>query len=146
MKHIHIFILVILFTVSILLIVESQGQARPSYGRAWKIYYPQSLTDENILEATGKICQLCHAYTDGGDPWNSYGWKLKQLNIRDNMEKAFKDAEDYNSDKDINGQSNIKEINNHKQPGWKFSKKNKIYYKNGTTKSSRAPSKVNLVD
>jgi len=117
----------------------NETYARPSIAYEWMDYYPDSNSDDNIKKATGTTCQLCHASSDGGNSYNPYGWKLKGLGALDNPTKAFKMTEDFNSDKDSKVQSNLKEIKNGSQPGWRKSSKNRIYSDGGEVSYSSPP-------
>lgn len=62
------FTLLFLVALSVFLISNRQTYARNAIANKWQEFYPNSLSDDNIIEATGAICQLCHAYEDGGEP------------------------------------------------------------------------------
>ena len=101
---------------------------------AWGDTYPES-------DSSSARCQLCHINAGGGNPWNAYGWEIRQ-HIRNggmSTEDAIKAAETADSDKD--GQSNLVEIMFNVQPGWSV-EGNLSYDRDGitqTVESSAAP-------
>jgi hypothetical protein len=104
----------------------------------WKSQYPASQSGDNVVNATGKSCQLCHKDSSGGDPWNAYGWDLRTNSI------DFVTIEPFDSDN--NGDSNLDEINANAQPGWTEGENNTIYYKNGSTVPGQLPPSITSLD
>lgn len=142
--------LVILLTM----VLWAEGAfARQNYVDSWnEIYNPGGQTDpalgsqmiNNVNADTGKVCQACHEKTNGGNPWNGYGWDVRVwfmgtgtttdglttnpvlgdvypvgtpdgvVDLRD----AFVQVETMNSDKDPFGGTNIFEITSHSLAGW----------------------------
>jgi hypothetical protein len=98
-----------------------------SYLTTWQSRYPSSLTDDNVVNGTGKNCQLCHASSSGGDNFNGYGWRLQQ-NIGSGLAAAIAAAESHDSDLDVaGGFTNLAEINADTQPGWTTGANNTVY-------------------
>ena len=61
-----------LYCLTMLLTLTAQvAVARPSILAAWQSAYPAS--DSDLVN-----CQLCHQNTSGGNPWNAYGWNIRQ--------------------------------------------------------------------
>ena len=139
------YFLTITATIAVLVfsfIYVENSKATKALAFAWMDFYPSSTSDDDIKKATGTVCQLCHAYSDGGSAFNPYGWQLKQFDALANPKEAFRLSETYNSDKDINKKSNKEEINGGSQPGWRYSSKNRVYLKSGSTKYSSPPDNV----
>ncbi|NIT28630.1 MAG: DUF11 domain-containing protein, partial [Candidatus Aminicenantes bacterium] len=93
---------------------------------------------QNLVAATGSNCQLCHRDVGGGNPWNGYGWDLRQ-NDRD-----FSAIEGLNSDSDLGGFSNFDEICVNTQPGWNADGTNLAFFKNSTTQPATPPAGIEL--
>ncbi len=95
--------------------------------------YPNSDTDE--LQ-----CQVCHADSGGGSPWNAYGWSLRtQIGDPFNAQQVqavLRSLED--SDADANGISNLDEILDHFQPGWQQGAVNTITDRDGNEEANVA--------
>ena len=117
--------------------------------------FPQTLNDWQAryggASASGDNaqCQLCHVEANGGDPWNGYGW-----NLRDSLadpgcdlngdgavsnQEAFFCVELLNSDADGSGFDDAMEIGLGTQPGWTDGPFNTWYNRNGTTDSNQPP-------
>lgn len=94
-------------------------------------------------------CQLCHANDKGGDPWNGYGWDIR--NAKRDMScdvngdggvsnaEAFFCVEQQNSDRDGSNHSNLFEIGVNAQPGWTQGANNILYYRIGDTLVNQLP-------
>ncbi len=91
----------------------------------WREVYPSS--------SAGDInCQLCHVSREGGSPWNSYGRQVRNSFLSQSpslrsIEEALAAVETLDADEDELGQSNLVEINNNTQPGWKAGQTNLAY-------------------
>lgn len=124
----------------------TQLHARSSIYSAWNSIYPNSLTDDNIINGTNSNCQLCHENTNGGGSWNSYGWEIAMLlQSGSAINDAIAQAEPVNSDSDGAGSSNLEEINADTQPGWTPGP-NIIYAKDGSTTVVEAPAGIGPLD
>lgn len=109
--------------------------------------YPSSQSDNNVVGGTGKSCQLCHRDTNGGDPYNAYGWDMKLMMDGGMSEQAAILAiESMDSDGDPGNTSNIEEINAGQQPGWTDGPNNTIYFDNGSTQTGQLPPSAILGD
>jgi parallel beta-helix repeat protein len=101
-------------------------------------------------------CQLCHVEANGGDPWNGYGWDIRDalddpgcdLNENGDVsnDEAFFCVELLNSDGDGSGFDNAFEINVETepgvfgtQPGWTNGPFNIYYNRDGTTDTGQPP-------
>ena len=96
-------------------------------------------------------CQLCHVNTNGGDPWNGYGWDIRDalvdagcdLNMNGvvSNEEAFFCVELLNSDGDGSGFDNATEIGLSTQPGWTTQDglNNIYYFKSGLVTTMNPP-------
>src|SRR3990170_8704655 len=99
MKRFYVLFLLAILAVIFLLSLGNLASARQSIYDAWDVYYPSSLTDDNLLNAQGDVCQLCHRDAGGGAPYNQYGWAIRnQLNAGDTNQQAFAAVEGLNSD------------------------------------------------
>ena len=59
-----------------LILATSQAIAFPKTFNDWQARYnPPSATADNAA------CQTCHVQTNGGDPWNGYGWDIRNARI-----------------------------------------------------------------
>lgn len=107
------------------------AQARSSFFTTWDNMYPNSQSDDVLINATGRNCQLCHESSSGGGTWNGYGWDMKVwLDSGLTIDQAITAIESTNSDLDSAGSTNLEEINAGSQPGWTIGD-NLIYDKNG---------------
>src|SRR3990170_3656167 len=144
MKKFSVLFLLACLTVIFLLSLGTLASARPSIYDDWSLRYPSSLTDDNLLNAQGDVCQLCHRDVGGGAPYNQYGYAIKlRLDAGDTNDQAFAAVEGLNSDLDSGGFTNLQEINASTQPGWRVGT-NIVYDKNGVTSAATAPSGVPL--
>ena len=127
-------IITIGFAVCISSTVE-MAMARSQYLTTWQESYPSSTSDD-------ASCQLCHQ--NAGNPWNAYGWDLRQEWVI-NGSVALAGAaglaiiEPLDSDGNPAQTSNINEINANTQPGWTEGATNTIYFKNGSTLTDQLP-------
>ncbi|MDA7687128.1 hypothetical protein N9177_00685 [bacterium] len=117
--------------------------ARPSILSAWQATYPSS--DSDLVN-----CQLCHQNTSGGNPWNAYGWNIRQgiQNSGLAASAAIAAVEAINSDASVvSASNNLEEISASTQPGWTAGAANTIYFKDGSTLTSQtAPSLATPLD
>ena len=116
----------------------SVGAFFPFYLGTWQGIYPSSMSDDNVDNGTGASCQLCHRDDNGGDPFNAYGWELKEeFEILFDMSAAIVASASVDSDGD--GTSNGDEIAADTQPGWTDGANNTIYFEDGSTQSNQSP-------
>ncbi len=115
-------------------LISSEASAFGAVLDQWRLFYPNS-------DAGNFECQLCHQDTSGGDPWNAYGWDLNQRITNpfdaDQVILAFRQIED--EDSDGNGISNLDEINDHFQPGWRDGNTNQTFSNVGNGQSNLTP-------
>lgn len=100
----------------------------------WRAKYPFSNSDD--IE-----CQLCHRDEDGGEPWNSYGWDIRQeyrTNGND-IGLAIDTARFADQDDDPIGAESIEEIIHSFQPGWTVGNNNTLFMANGDPINSQPP-------
>jgi hypothetical protein len=128
------------------LVVPQFVDARGTVYSAWDALYSSSASDDNIITATGKSCQLCHEASNGGDGWNGYGWEIKlEMDGGKSATDAILAIEGLNSDAGSDGSLNLAEINADTQPGW-TSGSNTIYFKNDTTAPGSPPAGIGDLD
>ncbi|MFQ5804173.1 MAG: choice-of-anchor D domain-containing protein [Candidatus Methylomirabilales bacterium] len=136
---------VMLFVALGVCIGAGPAMARGTFLSPWQSTYPASLSDDNVINGTGKSCQLCHRDSSGGDPWNGYGWDIKLgLDAGLSTADAITAIEALNSDMDPGNFENYNpgpggEIDQNTQPGWTGGPNNTIYFKNGTTATGQLP-------
>lgn len=107
------------------------------YLEAWRDKYPDSTSDAIGTEG----CQLCHERASGGNPWNEYGWRIRQVFSQNGSDiiEAIELAENRNLDNDPAGRPSIDEINYNFQPGWTAGANNTVYFANGSTIANQLP-------
>src|SRR3972149_7410079 len=111
MKKFSVLLFLACLTVIFLLSSGTLASARPGIYDDWSLRYPFSLTDDNLLNAQGDVCQDCHRDVGGGAPYNQYGWAIKQrLNAGDTNDQAFAAVEGLNSDLNTGGGTNHQEL------------------------------------
>jgi len=109
------------------------ARAYPYYYNAWNSYYPNSLSDDNVIAGHGQACGVCHSNPQGGEGWNAYGWQLRQsINLGQDINSALASAESLDSDGDPAGSSNLDEISMHAQPGWTSGPNNTLHTSSGS--------------
>ena len=86
---------------------------------SWEVFYGFSdanPVDDSLTDAGSTECQLCHLESNGGQPWNAYGWEL-HLN---GVDFAAADIVDSDGDGTINGDEiDYRDGNGYgAQPGW----------------------------
>lgn len=118
----------------------STSHAIPPYLNDWQSTYPDSLTDDNLDVGSGSACQVCHASSSGGQPWNAYGWAIRER-VEGGMTilEALAAVEPLNSDADPGSCSNIDEIDGNTQPGWTPGSNNTFYFGDGTPMPDQPP-------
>ncbi|MFZ1866204.1 MAG: right-handed parallel beta-helix repeat-containing protein, partial [Polyangiales bacterium] len=105
-------------------------------------------------------CQLCHIESNGGEPFNAYGWALLLAledpdscdiddppdNLVSNVE-AFLCVEVDNSDSDATGSDNLTEIEASTQPGWTEDNLNTYYWTTmAPLQNQQAPGDIGALD
>ncbi len=96
----------------------------PVLAHPWQDYYGPggasgigSYTMTAIIAVSGSECQVCHSGSEGGPPWNSYGWAVRQqVQSGSTLLAAMISVEQLDSDG--NGTVNLLEIMGDAQPGW----------------------------
>jgi len=128
-----------------LLFGATQAGAFPQTFNAWQDRYnPPSVSGDNAN------CQLCHANANGGDPWNGYGWDLREAladtggcdlsgNGVVSNEEAFFCIEMDNSDNDGSGYDNATETGLNTQPGWTNGPNNNLFFRSGVVTAGNLP-------
>jgi hypothetical protein len=126
--------------LSIACLLPAGAQAFSGYPGVWASAYPGSQTDDNLIAGTGTACQLCHANSFGAQPWNGYGWAIRQqLEAGATITEAIAAVEGANSDLDPGGASNLSEIVAGTQPGWTPGPNNTLFFSAGSTTPSQEP-------
>jgi len=128
--------------LAILFAVSSTASSKSSYLSTWRALYPNSLTDDNIINGTGTSCLLCHRDVggSGGDHYNAYGYKMYQYkNSGQSTTNSILLSEPFDSDSDPTGSTNLAEIDASAQPGWTDGPNNTTYHKNGGTQTGQMP-------
>jgi parallel beta-helix repeat protein len=113
-----------------------EWQAKYGPGTAW------NSSSGDIAE-----CQLCHRDADGGNPWNGYGWDLREARfaqecdtdgrLPNSDEERFACVEGWDSDGECSW--NDVEILASTQPGWTEGPNNLIFYKGGDFDTDQTP-------
>jgi parallel beta-helix repeat protein len=101
-------------------------------------------------------CQLCHANSNGGVPWNAYGWDIGVALDDPGCDldgdgavtnaEAFYCIEPLNSDGDGGGNDNLAEIVLGTQPGWTLGPNNTLYNNFGTIPGALPPNDIGPID
>jgi hypothetical protein len=126
--------------VGVGLLTAAEAEAKQPYGATWQSVYTTSLSADNVLNGTGKDCQLCHSDTNGGDGWNTYGWAIRlEIDGGASLTDALGTVEALNSDSDPTSSSNLDEIQADSQPGWTDGANNTIYFKDLSTLTAQNP-------
>ncbi|NNC99930.1 MAG: CHRD domain-containing protein [Gammaproteobacteria bacterium] len=116
-----------LFTASILvasIVISPYSYGREEILNQWINTYPNA-------EEYFHDCRLCHLSSSGDQPWNSYGWLIRQLESElGNYTDAFAQAESFDSDNDPSKAWNRTEIDFGTFPGWTTGNNNPTYYEN----------------
>lgn len=127
-----------------LMVSATSALAFPFILGDWQDQYPDSSSDT----ITENGCQLCHVNANGGDPWNAYGWSIRQalqgLNVSN--QQAFEDVEFDNQDADDPiGANSFDEILGNFQPGWNAGDNNSHFFKNGSVTTGMSAPDLSLV-
>lgn len=133
--------------VGLVLGMGSTAQARNGFLTDWIATYPNSTSDDEVVTATGKACQLCHSDVNGGNGWNEYGWALRlELVGGASQLQALANVEPFDSDLDPTQSSDLKEITFGNQPGWTPGPVNTIYFSSGPPTLSTFPPPIPFLD
>ncbi len=124
--------------------------------------FPQTLNDwqdrYGAISASGDDagCQLCHVNSNGGSPWNGYGWDIRDalvepgcdVNMDGNVsnEEAFFCVELDNSDNDGSGYDNVTETGLSTQPGWTGGPNNTYYSQASSSTGNLPPDDIGQLD
>jgi len=133
------------------LLAAGQAAAFPQTLDAWQERYGNiSASGDNAR------CQLCHVESNGGSPWNGYGWDIRDALVDPGCDlnsngvvsnaEAFFCVELDNSDLDGSGVDNITEIGVGTQPGWTNGPFNVYYSRSGTTTGNLPPDGIGPLD
>ncbi len=110
--------------------------AIPSFLESWRNLYPNSSSGE-------RNCQLCHVQESGDEPWNSYGFEIRDAYLTlfgsTDIDAAIEFVEDSDSDRDPQSLSNLQEIELGLDPGWAPGPINIWIYKNGDAIGGKLP-------
>jgi|GEM_PF-4035658 len=129
-----------------LLLVSGRVMAFGFIASQWQAIYEDaagpcgfaSQSMQNVQAATGSRCQFCHRDTTGAEPWNGYGWDLRQSGV------DFAAIEGLNSDDDSGNFPNFDEICADTQPGWNADGTNLAYFVDGSTQAATPPAGIEL--
>ena len=117
---------------------SSLAAAIPDFLVAWQAIHPNSNSDD-----IG--CQLCHQSAAGNQPWNPYGWTIRQI-YRSNgfdIDEAITFASSIdNHDNDPSGASSAAEIEFHYQPGWTEGAVNTVTSTDGSQAFGQLPPSI----
>jgi parallel beta-helix repeat protein len=133
-----------LLTFALLVVAAGQAGAFPGSLNDWQDRYgAASASGDNAG------CQLCHVNANGGDPWNGYGWDIRDALVKPDCDlnsngdvsnsEAYFCVELDNSDGDGSGVDNATEIGLSTQPGWTDGPFNVSYFKSGLTSANNLP-------
>lgn len=122
----------------VLVVASNAAVAFQEFRDTWRDIYPNSRADD-ISDGFG--CQLCHQGPNGMEPWNAYGWRIREQYRSNgfNMEEAIRFVELENSDDDPRGAESIDEILADYQPGWTNGPNNTVTFANGTELHNQSP-------
>ena len=121
-------------SAGILLITNQTSFGFSSFLNTWRGIYPTSTSDDAIG------CATCHVSTGGGNPWNAYGWSVRQAytgTSNSNITTAIRAVE--GNDADGDGSANIVEIRANTLPGWTKGDFNSYFFKNGNVTNGNPP-------
>lgn len=121
-------------SVVFLLIYAALSIARPDFLGEWNSKYPNSNSND-------MGCQLCHANTGGGSPWNGYGWEIRSIYRSNNfdIEAALDAAENIDLDGDPIAATALDDIRAGFQPGWTEGANNTLYAVGSQTTGNSPP-------
>ncbi len=141
-----------LILAGLLMMVAAQAGAFPKTLNDWQNRYGASSASGDNAD-----CQLCHVNANGGDPWNGYGWDMRDALVDltcdvsgdgtvSNAEALFCIELD-NSDGDGSGVDNTTEIGVSTQPGWTNGAFNTHFFKSGlVTMNNPPPATIGKLD
>ena len=106
------------------MLIVGSAHATRNIHNTWLAVYANGINvDNSLTDGSGAICQVCHVSSNGGNPWNAYGW-----DIRTQVQAGLSATDAINSvdvgDSDGDGNNNGAEINfvddggYGAQPGW----------------------------
>lgn len=141
-------IIIAALLATVLAFYSASAYARPTYGAPWASTYPASSSLSNVTAGAVSNCQLCHSGATGFQPWNAYGWSIRQQMKPNNelipvvsLAVALSAVEGLDSDGD--GATNLAEINASTQPGWTVGANNTLFFATGvTTPGQTAPAAI----
>jgi hypothetical protein len=121
-------------TVLVALLTTGNATANPGIHQDWETFYgfaDSNPVDDSLTDAGSTECQLCHRDSNGGQPWNAYGWEL-HLN---DVDFDAADIVDSDGDGAVNGDEiDFLDGNGYAaQPGW-------------TSDAGASPGNVDCVD
>ena len=101
------------------MLTTSLAMATNNIHGSWEVFYgfaDANPVDDSLTDAGSTDCQLCHRDSNGGQPWNAYGFEL-HLN---GVDFAAADLVDSDGDGDTNGEEiDYRDLDNYAaQPGW----------------------------
>jgi hypothetical protein len=113
------FILILVAAVLIPMLATSRAMATNNIHGNWEVFYgfaDANPVDDSLTDAGSTECQLCHLDSNGGQPWNAYGFEL-HLN---GVDFAAADLVDSDGDGDTNGEEiDYRDLDDYAaQPGW----------------------------
>jgi parallel beta-helix repeat protein len=133
------------------LLITPPAAAFPQTQNAWQDRY--GATSDSADNAG---CQLCHVNSNGGSPWNGYGWAIRDALVEPgcdvNMngvvsnEEAFFCVELDNSDNDGSSYDNVTETGLSTQPGWTEGAFNIYYTRSGESGGNLPPNDIGPLD
>ena len=133
------------------LLAAATSCAFPQTLNAWEDRY--GATSDSGLNAA---CQLCHVESNGGSPWNGYGWDIRDAladpgcDLNSNgvvsNDEAFFCVEMDNSDNDGSGVDNVTETGLSTQPGWTAGPFNTHYSRTGAIDGNLPPDDIGQLD
>ena len=122
-------------------VTSAPVSAKPPFLEEWRDLYPASQTADNLDNGGASSCQVCHAGPFGDEPWNDYGWTVRQEFFAngEDIVAAILSVEDLNPDMDPTGCSSIAEINSDTQPGWTEGPNNTFHFEDRSTLENQEP-------
>lgn len=126
-----------------LLASVTSTQAIQDFRDAWRIKYPDSSADDidGIEGAGGQGCQLCHQNLAGNEPWNQYGWDIREEYQRNGFDinQALDTVAFTDHDNDPVNAESFDEIIANFQPGWTAGSVNSVFMRDGTEIINQPP-------
>ncbi len=121
-------------SAGLLLIANQTSFGFGGFLTTWSGIYPTSTSDD----AVG--CATCHVGTGGGNPWNAYGWSVRQAyrgSANFSITTAIQLVE--GNDADGDGSSNLIEITANTLPGWTKGNNNSSFFSSGAITTGLPP-------